>query len=341
MKKIVALLLIATFALFAFSACRETPVEQNNDTTPRIALDLTEEWNKISDTELVQGCIVVRRAFAEEHPEAVAKFLENYEASINYITDAKNAESAAQMIVSAKILPNASIAKSALPRCNIEFKKGLEMKNTLSAFLSVLHDYDPKAVGGSMPADNFYYEAPVNITPADDAKIRIAVLSGPTGIGMAKLINDNTEDSNYEITLYSDPTSVLPLLIKNEIDVAALPTNAAATVYNKTKGNVEVLATNTLGVLYLLERGNTIDSVADLRGKTVSMSGVGSTPEYILRYILEENGLTPGKDVTIEGVADHDTLVTQYLQNESRIAVLPEPKVTVAMTKAANAASGK
>ena len=320
MKKIITLLLIATFTLFAFSACRDNP-EQNDDATPRIALDLTEEWNKISDTELVQGCIVVRRAFSEEQPEAVAKFLENYEASINYITDESNSESAAQMIVSAKILPNANIAKSALPRCNIEFKKGVEMKNTLSAFLSVLHDYDPTAVGGSMPADNFYYEAPVGITPADDAKIRIAVLSGPTGIGMAKLINDNTDGSNYEITLYSDPSSVLPLLIKGEIDVAALPTNAAATVYNKTQG------------------GNTINAVADLRGKTISMSCVGSTPEYILRYILEENGLVPGKDVTIEGVADHDTLVTKYLHNESRIAVLPEPKVTVAMTKAASAAT--
>jgi NitT/TauT family transport system substrate-binding protein len=100
------------------------------------------------------------------------------------------------------------------------------------------------------------------------------------------------------------------------------------------------MATNTLGVLYLLERGNTINSIEDLRGKTIYMSGVGSTPEYILRYVLEQNGLDPDADVTIEPVADHDTLVTKFVLNESSIAVLPEPKVTVALTQLAKAAQG-
>ena len=338
MKKLFALLLLTALTLLSLFSCREIPAV-TEENAGRVALDLTAEWNKVSDTELVQGCIVVRRAFAEEHPEAVAEFLQKYEESILYITDEKNADSAAKMIVDAGILPNENIAKSALPRCNIFFKDGAEMKTTLSAFLSVLHGYDPTAIGGALPGDDFYYTASESITPANDTEIRIAVLTGPTGIGMAKLIDEDIE--NYNVTLYSDPSNVLPLLIKGEVDIAALPTNAASVVYNRTSGGVKVMATNTLGVLYLLERGSSINSIADLRGKTIYMSGVGSTPEYILRYVLEQNGLDPNVDVTIEPVADHDTLVTKFVLNESSIAVLPEPKVTVALTQLAKAAQGK
>ena len=123
--------------------------------------------------------------------------------------------------------------------------------------------------------------------------VRVYTLKGPTGIGMAKMISDakNEENPLYDRTIAGAPDVIQAEIIKGEYEIAALPTNLAAALYNKTEGALVVAAVNTLGVLYVLENGNTIQSVQDLAGKTIYATGQGSTPEYILNYILAANNI--------------------------------------------------
>lgn len=168
------------------------------------------------------------------------------------------------------------------------------------------------------------------------ADISIAALKGPTGIGMAKLISDSaagTAANNYTFTLESDPTQIVALVSSGEVDIAACPLNLAATLYKKTNGGVQMLAINTLGVLYVLENGKTISDISDLKGKTIYATGQGSSPEYILNYILTENSIKPGTDVNIEYLADHSELAAKAVSGDAAICVLPEPFVTTALSK--------
>jgi len=123
------------------------------------------------------------------------------------------------------------------------------------------------------------------------------------------------------------------MVANGEVDIAAVPTNLAATLYNKTNGNVQMAAINTLGVLYILENGDTINSIADLKGKTLYATGQGANPEFIINYILQQNGLEPGTDVQIEYKAQHDELATLLATDQVAIAMLPEPNVTAAMAQ--------
>ena len=122
-----------------------------------VSLDLTEEWNKAygSECELIQGCVVVRSAFAEAYPDAVADFLKEYEESIDFVK--KNPEEASQMIAEQKIFAQAPIAKLAIPNCNIFFAAGEEMKSLLGGYLEALYEVKPASVGGKLPDDAFYY----------------------------------------------------------------------------------------------------------------------------------------------------------------------------------------
>ena len=128
----------------------------NNGTVITNAMDLTAEWNKVSQKDsLVQGCVVVRRAFLEQYPEAVENFLKEYKASIEYLST--NLDSAAQMIVDNGIFTNAGVAKKALPNCNVCFLDGAAMKSAMETYLGILHGIAPASIGGKLPADNFYY----------------------------------------------------------------------------------------------------------------------------------------------------------------------------------------
>ncbi len=172
--------------------------------------------------------------------------------------------------------------------------------------------------------------------PADFTEIRVAVLNGTTGFGIAPLSNDiqNGIDHNInaKIDFYADATLVAPLVIGGSVDIAAVPTNLAATLYNKTNGGIEVLAVNTLGVLYLIENGESVKSLADLAGKTVYLPGSGSNPEYVLKTLLELSGLTD--KVTLDYTyATPDELTAALASGKASLGVLPEPKVTAAMTK--------
>lgn len=163
--------------------------------------------------------------------------------------------------------------------------------------------------------------------------IRVITLAGPTGMGMAKLIDDDKNNKtkyNYEFTVASAPDQVNPEVLKGNYDIACVPVNLASVLYSKTKGELQVAGVNTLGVLYLLENGSTIKSVADLKGKTIYATGQGSNPEYVLRYILTKNNIDPDKDVKIEFLADHAELATKLKLGEVSIGMLPEPQVTSA-----------
>lgn len=166
--------------------------------------------------------------------------------------------------------------------------------------------------------------------------MNVAALNGPTGIGMAKLIDDSkagTTANDYQISLVGAPDEINGKIINGELDIAAVPTNVASVLYNKTEGQVEILALNTLGVLYVVENGNTIQSVEDLRGKTIYSTGKGATPEYALNYILGENGLTAGTDVTVEYKSEHSELASLLAAGQADLAVLPQPFVTSVLAK--------
>ena len=163
----------------------------------------------------------------------------------------------------------------------------------------------------------------------------VAALKGPTAMGMIKMIDDYSkiENGNFNFTISASPDEISPLLIKGDLDIAAVPANLASVLYNKTEGNIQTLAVHTLGVLYIVETGDTIKSVEDLRGKTIYASGKGSVPEYALNYMLSKNGIDPEKDVTIEYKTEHSECVAALASDENGIAMLPEPFVTTAIAK--------
>ncbi|WP_455714832.1 ABC transporter substrate-binding protein [Anaerosporobacter sp.] len=167
----------------------------------------------------------------------------------------------------------------------------------------------------------------------DTTAIRVAALKGPTAMGMVKLMDDAKATNNYEFQIAAAVDEITPLLVKGDIDIAAVPANLASVLYNNTEGDVKVLAINTLGVLYIVENGESIQSISDLKGKTIYTSGKGATPEYTLNYILKENGIDPEKDVTIEYKSEHAECVAVLASEENAIAMLPQPFVTSAQTK--------
>ena len=167
---------------------------------------------------------------------------------------------------------------------------------------------------------------------ATDA-LRIAGLKGPTTMGLVNLLSmesDGTASMDYDLQLYGAADEIVPLLMKGELDMAAIPANLAATLYQKTSGGIEAVAVNTLGVLYVVEKGDTVQSMADLKGRTILSTGKGTTPEYVLRYLLTQNGIDPDKDVTIEYYSEATEVTAQMANTEDAIAVLPQPYVTAA-----------
>lgn len=162
--------------------------------------------------------------------------------------------------------------------------------------------------------------------------VNIGVLKGPTGMGAAWLMDQNEQGlsaNSYNFTIAGAPDVLTGQLISGDMDIAALPTNAISTLYNKTEGKITVLGVNALGVLYILENGDRINSVADLEGKTILASGQGSTAEYVLNYILEQNGVS----AEIFWASEHSEAATLALSGEYDIVMLPEPFVTTVTTK--------
>lgn len=177
--------------------------------------------------------------------------------------------------------------------------------------------------------------APSSTAPEKTGEtVRVAALKGPTAMGMVKLMEDakaGTSANDYEFTLAGSPDEIVGNIVKGEFDIAAVPTNLAATLYNKTQGRVQLVALNTLGVLYVIEAGDTVHSIGDLAGRTVYSTGKGSTPEFALNYVLEQNGIRD--KVTVEYKSEHAELAALLSQGQAELALLPQPFVTSALAQ--------
>lgn len=183
--------------------------------------------------------------------------------------------------------------------------------------------------------------APAPEEPAEEAEpvaVRAVALKGPTAMGLVKFMSDaeagELTDNDYSFQIVASPDEVTPLIAKAELDIAAVPANLASVLYNKTEQGVRAIAINTLGVLYICELGDSVQSVADLKGKTIYASGKGSTPEYGLAYVLEKNGLAVGTDVQVEWKSEHSECVAALASaSGAAVAMLPQPFVTTAQAQ--------
>ncbi len=175
-------------------------------------------------------------------------------------------------------------------------------------------------------------------SPAEKQSVRAGFLKGPTGIGAAYLMEQAAAGAtklDYTFTVEADPSTMMSELVAGNVDIAALPTNVAAALYNKTNGGVKIIAINTLSVLYVLENGDSVQSIADLKGKTLYAVGQGANPEYVLNYLLRQNGLEPGTDVTVE-FADAAELATKMAAGDIDLCMLPVPNATSVLMKNAD-----
>lgn len=174
---------------------------------------------------------------------------------------------------------------------------------------------------------------------ADPITINIGSMKGPTTMGMVKLMDNSDKGLTtniYNVSMFGTADELVPKIVNGEIDIANVPANLASVLYKKTEGAISILNINTLGVLYVVETGETISSVADLKGKTIYSTGKGTTPEYTLNYILKSNGIDPENDVTIEFKSEAAEVAAMLAGAENAVAVLPQPYVTVAMNNNAS-----
>ena len=160
--------------------------------------------------------------------------------------------------------------------------------------------------------------------------VNIAALNGPTGMAMVDLMD---MEDKYAITTYQAPTDITAKIINGEVDVAAVPSNLAAVLYNKTEGDIVAVSPIALGMLQILGNNADVQEVSDLAGKTIIASGQGGTPEYVLQTVLQANGLTIYEDVNVQWVANHSEVNTQLLSQEGTIAMIPEPFVSTALAQ--------
>ena len=172
-------------------------------------------------------------------------------------------------------------------------------------------------------------------SPTQQVNVTVGGLAGPTSIGMIKMISEKALNSdayaaNYEIA--AAPDTLTAKVINGEVQIAALPTNSAAVLYNKTQGQIQFLAQNTLGVLYLLGKDAAgITSIKDLAGKTIAISGSGGVPQYAMEYIFDKAGIKDS--VTLNYMTDHASVAQALLAGDAELAVLPQPFVTQVLAK--------
>ncbi len=193
---------------------------------------------------------------------------------------------------------------------------------------------DTSAESSSESADTS--EASEQTETGEKTVFNIASLKGPTTMGMVKLMKDSEAGmtaNEYNVTIHGTADEIVTGIVGGTVDTANVPANLSSVLYKKTGGAVSVAAVNTLGVLYVVETGDSIGSIADLKGKTIYSTGKGTTPEYVLNYVLTQNGIDPAKDVTVEYKSEATEVAAMLADAEDAVAVLPQPFVTVAMTK--------
>lgn len=165
--------------------------------------------------------------------------------------------------------------------------------------------------------------------------VRVGGLKGPTSMGIASLgaeFLEYEEHNSYEKVMVTAADELMAELLSKKVDIALIPANAASVLYNKTEGGIKVIDINTLGVLYVAETGDTIASVEDLKGKTVYLTGKGTTPDFVIQYLLAEHGLTT-EDVKLEYKAEPTEVVSVLSEDENAVGLLPQPFVTVAQAQ--------
>ena len=209
---------------------------------------------------------------------------------------------------------------------------------------TVQEEQTPDAPGSGGPSQSADEPADTGVT------VRVAAMTGPTGMGLVQLMDRfgvvesmpdalsavetvSANGNRYVFDLAGTADEISPLLIKGQLDAACVPANLASALYNKTKGEIVTLGINTLGVLYVVDQGESIQSLADLKGKTVVSAGKGAVPEYGLRYLLAQNGIDPDKDLVIEWKSEQSECVAALATGAAEIAVMPQPYVTVAQTR--------
>lgn len=204
----------------------------------------------------------------------------------------------------------------------------------LSLMLVIIMAFGLTACGGEKDQDTVSSASSAGSAVYTPVDMKVACMTGPTGIGMAKLMAESAEKTtanNYTFTVATAATEINAKFLSDEINIASVPTNVAATLYSKNN-DVRMLAVNTYGVLSILEKGDTIKSIADLKGKTIYSTGKGQNPEFIIKHILTENGIDPENDVTLNFVSSEE-LVTLLVKGEAEVAMAPEPAATTVMVK--------
>ena len=238
-------------------------------------------------------------------------------------------------------------------------KKMNLIKKGVCACLAMVMLLGLAACGGEQKDEAAEEEPMVEEAPVEEEEapvtMRVAAMTGPTGMGLVKLMSQagaplaegaemsaismaaledaGTREGEYAFTLAGTADEISPLLIKGELDAACVPANLASVLYSKTEGEIVTLGINTLGVLYVVDKGDSIQSLADLKGKTIVSAGKGSVPEYGLRYLLAQNGIDPDRDLTIEWKSEQAECVAALASGVAEIAVMPQPYVTVAQSK--------
>ena len=162
---------------------------------------------------------------------------------------------------------------------------------------------------------------------SDDTVVRVGGLKGPTTMGLVKLMDDaknGTAANNYEFTMVTAADELTGLVASGKVDIALLPANVASVLYHKTEGKVSVIDINTLGVLYLVSGDSSISSIENLSGKTVYLPGKGTTPEYVLRYLISASGLSDDA-VTLEFKSEASEVAAVLAEDPNAIGLLPQP----------------
>lgn len=167
-------------------------------------------------------------------------------------------------------------------------------------------------------------------------KMNVSVMKGPTAIGMMGLMRQDKNEAaknDYDFQMFTAPDQAVAAVVNKSVDIAAVPTNLAATLYKKTNGGVSVIAATTTGVLHILTKDQNVKTIADLKGKKLYATGQGATNEYVLNFLLEKNGLVLGKDIEVIYKAEHSELASLMLTGEAEYALLPDPFATTVTNK--------
>ncbi len=173
---------------------------------------------------------------------------------------------------------------------------------------------------------------------APDVTVRTGSLKGPTSMGLVKLMDKQEQGEalcDYEFTMVTAADELLGKVVNGDLDIALVPANVASVLYNKTDGGISVIDINTLGVLDIVASDDSIKSITDLKGKTLYLTGKGTTPDYVIRYLLEENGLSES-DVTLEYKSEAAEVAAVLKDQADAIGLLPQPFVTAACAQNEN-----